>query len=403
MPYTGEGSNPFGIRGFLEKLDGEVLEHLHHLTKRLEELTGSLEEKDLISLSGEDVPLVPVALTVDGGEGLAFEDLPLFAIGLVRVAAVSAGGQIRFPTIEHVLSVPELLTPSSAGEGIGEGDFKEAACGAMEDLFKSPPKTPASEAIQTLAEATGIHLDDLGTYYTKDTRAFTEVLRSVLEWAYLVWSVEKVAKSPEFQNLHNLSSLQEVLFVRDGRLAQTGVEKGFREKLNEYFERNRLLLVGISKRSRLVAEGLTARVIARWLEDGKARVGERFVLRVPDKLLEAAYHYERQWNADLEGSFVMGQRYVTKLLSETFRPSESVVVFDLPAYLGDAEVRRVGSTLHRYRSALFSGSVGLLLDAHARSSVRNSLAESLEKEILDRYREKLGEEAWKQLRAWLWL
>jgi hypothetical protein len=371
MPYPGERNNPLGLKGFLDDLK---LDHYEELLDELEELYREVKEARRIPLDevdevGESYPLL--TLTVDGGEGLAFEELPLLSFGLVRVAAVGVNG-FRLPPISHPLPGYAVLKDPRK---------------YLEDLLARSGESEASYALNTFFQATGISLEDLGEHYAKDLKAFVGVFRDVLEWAYLVWVVEKVLGD----------DYRKYLFVKDGRLAQTGVKDEFRTKLREYFKEKNLLLVGVSKRSRLLAEGLTSLVMAKLF----AEVRGTFLLQVPEALMEKAYHYERQWDADFQGAFVMGTRYVARLFENTFSPREGIAIFDLPPHLKEKDAIRVAKSLKCHRSVLYKGSLGPIVEAHGKASVAKLLATSMEDEVLSRLRKSFGEEFARKIAEWL--
>ncbi len=368
MPYPGEKSNPLGLKGFLDDLE---LDHYKELLDELEELYGEVKEARRMPLDEVDEVGYPLlTLTVDGGEGLAFEELPLLSFGLVRVAAVGVN-EFRLPPISHPLPGYAVLKDPRK---------------YIEDLLARYRESEASYALNTFFQATGISLEDLGEHYAKDLKAFVGIFRDLLEWAYLVWTVENV-----------LSNYREFLFVKDGRLAQTGVKDEFRTKLREYFKEKNLLLVGVSKRSRLLAEGLTSLVMARLFTE----VRGTFLLRVPVTLMEKAYRYERQWDADFQGAFVMGTRYVARLFENTFSPREGIVIFDLPPHLNEKDAIRVAKSLKCHRSVLYKGSLGPIVEAHGKASVAKPLATSMEDEVLSRLRKSFGEEFARKIAEWL--
>jgi hypothetical protein len=371
MPYPGEKSNPLGLKGFLDDLE---LDHYEELLDELEELYREVKEARRIPLDevdevGESYPLL--TLTVDGGEGLAFEELPLLSFGLVRVAAVGVNG-FRLPPISHPLPGYAVLKDPPK---------------YLEDLLARSGESEASYALNTFFQATGISLEDLGEHYAKDLKAFLGIFRDLLEWAYLVWTVEKVLGD----------DYRKYLFVKDGRLAQTGVKDEFRTKLREYFRRKDLLLVGVSKRSRLLAEGLTSLVMAKLF----AEVRGTFLLQVPEALMEKAYRYERQWDADFQGAFVMGTRYVARLFESTFRPREGIAILDLPPHLKEEDAIRVAKSLKSHRSVLYKGSLGPIVEAHGKASVAKLLATRMEDEVLSRLRKSFGEEFARKIAEWL--
>jgi len=289
----------------------------------------------------------------------------------VRVAAVGVNG-FRLPSISHLLPGCAVLKDPRK---------------YLEDLLARSRESPASDALNTLFQATGISLEDLGEHYAKDLKAFVGVFRDVLEWAYLVWVVERVL----------VKDYRKYLFVKDGRLAQMGVKDEFRTKLQKYFKEKNLLLVGVSKRSRLLAEGLTSLVMAKLF----AEVRGTFLLQVPEALMEKAYRYERQWDADFQGAFVMGTRCVARLFENTFSPREGIAILDLPPHLNEKDAIRVAKSLKSHRSVLYKGSLGPIVEAHGKASVAKPLATSMEDEVLARLRESFGEEFARKIAEWL--
>lgn len=409
MPYPSEPSNHFGLKEFLEGLSEEDLAGYDRLLAHLEELARSLKREDVLVFSEAQAHLVPIAISVDGGEGLAFRRYPVFSVGMIRVTARGhPSGSQGFQPLVYVLPSPALLDGEPGGPEGKEGQDRGFQSG-MRRLFGTNERGGelsegqarsrenenfARRVVHTFSQATGIVLEDLGSYYTKDIEAFTRVLREILEWAYLVWAIEQAKQFPFFKGL---------LFIKDGRLAQAGVKKDFREKLMAYFEANHVFLAGVSKTSRLIAEGLTSLVVGEWLESQRDSLEHgRFLIRVPEDLLKAAYKYERQWNAEAEGAFVMGRRYVMRLFEHVFHPLDSVVVFDVPEYLSDEEVKTIASALHAQRSFLFGGSIGSLVDAHAEASISRELVGGLEGALLERLKGVLGEKRWLKFRRLMW-
>lgn len=407
MPYPSEPSSSLGLAQFLEQLDDSQLQGYDHLLARLEGLSSSLKREHVLVFQGAHVHLIPVAISVDGGEGLAFRKLPIFSVGMIRVAAHGYPNVVQTPEpLVYVIPSPAVLAPATADteqtDGLDEG-FQRA----METLFTKPtpqsvdgskPTSPdvfVSHVVQTFSQATGIGLSDLGCHYAKDIKAFTRVLREILEWAYLVWLIERSKQQ-------RLLDFRRILFIKDGRLAQVGVANSFRERLMKYFEDHHVLLVGVSKTSRLVAEGLTSLVVGQWLERQQALLDHgQFVIRVPEELLRASYHYERQWNADEENTFVMGRRFVMRLFEEVFHPLDSVTVFDVPTYLEEEEIKAIASALYAQRSVLYQGSIGSLVDAHMAASISHNLALGLEDTLLRKLKGLLDEDRYQRFRRWV--
>ncbi|WP_155987392.1 hypothetical protein [Thermus oshimai] len=368
----------------MERIDEGVVDAYCRFFDKVEDLSKTLKEEDVIPFDLPQDPPIPVAIAVDGGQSILFREHPFLSIGLVRVSASpfpwgGRGKELRFPPVEDQIAPPALL-------GLGEADgFRERAREAMRARF-SGEWGAVGEILQVFSRRTKIGLQDLGTYYQKDLEGFTRVLREVLEWAYMVWILEG------FSGAVGPSRL---LLIKDGRLAQTGVENSFRKKLKDYFAQSGALIVGVSKRSRMVQEGLISLVISEWLEDQANRLGHgRFLIRVPEELMKEAYKYERQWNAEAEQTFSLGRRYVLRLFEETLEPGQAVAVLDIPERVDEEGVKTIGAVLKEARSALFGGSVGYLQEAHGRASIGEGLSQKLRRAIMERLRERLPEERW---------
>lgn len=371
MPYIGEPSNPFGLSDFLAQVNEQDISSLRKFVDLKDALTASLTDGHCMPLADLRAQHKLISIAVDGGSQMAFPALAELSIGIIRVSAASLGFKRPLPDLVQLTKNYELFqreidftAPDSERER--ERDFAQRASvdGFLGKLFAGDGD--AGPTIKQFSELTGITRKDLGEYVYKDIQSFTTVLRDILEWAYIVVLAEKYA---DF----------DCLFVKDGRLAQAGVEHSFREKLKGFFAKRRTLIVGVNKGTKLLREGLSAWVIYEWVKDWK----HRFVLRVPDKLMKYVYDFEKQWNPDYAGAYVFGNRHLIKLFPQELEPLESVVTFDIPDYLVEDRkaIEGIALTLYDARSILFGGSIQAVSDAHARASVRNSIVEELEREI----------------------
>lgn len=371
MPYPGEPSNPLGLADFLKHVNEQDIEHLREFVALKEELKNSLTKEHCLSLPDVRGHHKLISIAVDGGSHMAFPALTELSIGMIRVSAVSLGLKQPLPDVTLLTKNYELFqrkisftAPDSEREKERDLAQREAIDGFLSKLFSGDGA--AGPTIEKFSELTGITQNDLGQYVYKDIQSFTTILRDTLEWAYIVVLAEKYA---DF----------DCLFVKDGRLAQAGVEHSFREKLKNFFSKHKTLIAGVIKGTKLLREGLSAWVIYEWTKD----LDYRFVMRLPDMLMKYVYNFEKQWNPEYAGAYVFGNRHLIKLFREELVPLQSVVTFDVPDYLMNEEeaIKGIALTLYDARSILFGGSIQAVSEAHARASVRSSIMEALEEEI----------------------
>lgn len=371
MPYNGELSNPFGLSDFLAHVSEQDIAGLRKFVELKEKLVDSLADEHCIHLADFRAQHALISVAVDGGSQMAFPALAELSIGIIRVSAASLNFRNTLPDLVQLTKNYELfqreinfIATDSERERERDSAHKASVDNFLDKLFSG--QDSAGPTIKRFSELTGITREDLGEYVYKDIQSFTTVLRDILEWAYIV-------------DLANKYTDFNCLFLKDGRLAQAGVEHSFREKLKKFFSDRRTLIVGAIKGTKLLREGLSAWVIYEWVKNRK----HRFVLRIPDTLMKYVYNFEKQWNPEYARAYVFGNRYLIKLFPQELEPLESVVTFDVPDYLVDDEkaIKGIASTLYEARSILFGGSIQVVSDAHARASVRNSIVEELEREI----------------------
>jgi len=337
--------------------------------KRLiDELSQSLKESDVREVSPAQSHRRLITIAVDGGSSLIFPQYREISMGMIRVSAFCNDLASQPKPAVIVIKNHEVFDIRRTYES--STNLVQRRCQYICSLFNRFP-------LKKFGELTGITPDDLGDYLYKDLESFTNIIRSVLEWAYIV------TISEEYGNFR-------IILVRDGRLEQHGVKEGFITKLKNYFHDNRVYLVGVVKSTKLLREFVASSVIREWL-NCYAR-NNLIYFRIPDELMEYTFHFERQWNPDFEGSFVFGRRYLGKLLTETFYPMQAVITFDIPWYLdNDSDaVGEIVSTLFRYRSLLYGGSISAVSEAHARASIDSSIAHLVEADLRTKIEEKTG-------------
>ena len=368
MPYIGEASNPFGLDDFLEQIGEEDFERLREINTLIENLARDLKASDVQEVSPAQSHRRLITVAVDGGSSLIFPQHREISLGMVRVCAYSSDLQSQPKPAIVVIKNHEVF--DILRSNLSTEDLKNKRHQYIEALFSQFP-------LKEFSEQTGIKHKDLGDYIYKDLESFSGVIRSVLEWAYIVHIAEKYR---DFR----------VILVRDGRLEQHGVKQDFVSKLKTYFERNRTYIVGVVKSTKLVREFVASSVIQRWLS---CFAGEHPIyFKIPNSLMEYTFRFERQWNPEFDESFVFGYRYLGKFLTETFHSMQAVITFDIPWYLdNDSEaVAEIVSTLFKHRSVLYGGSISAVSEAHARASIDSSIARTIEAELRVRIERETG-------------
>jgi len=368
MPYIGEASNPFGLDDFLKQIGEEDFKRWREIKELIEKLAGDLNKPDVRKVSPAQSHRGLITVAVDGGSSLVFPQHREISLGMVRVCAYSSDLQPQLEPAIVVIKNHEVF--DILRSDLSAEDLKNKRHQYIDALFSQFP-------LKEFSEQTGIKREDLGEYVYKDLESFSGIIRSVLEWAYIVCIAEKYRDS-------------EVVLVRDGRLEQHGVKKDFIKKLKDYFERNKTYIVGVVKSTKLVREFVASSVIQRWLS---CFAGEYPIyFKIPNSLMEYTFRFERQWNPEFDESFVFGYRYLGKFLTETFHPMQAVITFDIPWYLdGDSKaVAEIVSTLFKHRSVLYGGSISAVSEAHARASIDSSIARTIEAELRVRIERETG-------------
>jgi len=353
MSYLGQRSRGFTIMSLDELLDEEDREYLQQIAERLCQLSEAFNpEKHLIRTSFDDTRRL-ISVAVDGGNNLISPEAREIATGFIRVSAAS----LDFKELPEPLEFPvkgfRLFTDDP-------DEFSRRVKAEVERLFFE------REIFKIFSQETDIGPDDLGTYYRKGVPALVRILRDVAEWAYLVYLAQ------EYKSLN-------VLLVKDGRLAQVGVEDSFRKKLLNFFESRQIQLVGVVKTNKLIGEKLAVRLILKWLESYDVPVA----IRIPDELMQYVYDTSRQWDPEREGSLVLGRRHLLRFRKKEFEPLESAIAFDVPEYLTQDEktLSQIIATLYAYRSVLYGGSLGPVVEAHERASVGDPAVSRVEREL----------------------
>jgi hypothetical protein len=348
MPYPNQISNPLGADSFLQHLSEADFELLQQVSKLVDKLVKALDESSVKSVRSPLSSRRLISVAVDGGNQLIFPQFREISMGMIRVSAFSPDLKDQPETTTHIIKNFDLFDILKAAEEQNSRSMTAKRSKYIEQFFQNSP-------MREFSLATGIIPKDLGEHIYRDIESFTNTIRNVLEWAYIVMLAEKYR---DFK----------ILIVRDGRLEQHGVENSFVKKLREYFERNKTYLVGIVKTTKLLREGIPSLVIKSWTDKYCAK--HPVYYRLPDELMKYTFGFERQWNPDMDGSFVFGNRYAGKFYANTFHTLQSVFTFDIPSYIDDDEATlEIVDTLYNHRSLLFDGSVSVVSEAHMRASV----------------------------------
>lgn len=353
MGYVGQRSRGLATVRLDELLDNEDLKHLQRIAERLRQLSEVFDpEKHWVQFAFDEARRL-ISVAVDGGDNLIEPEAREIATGFIRVSAAS-------PDFKELPSPLEFPVKGFRLFSEDDKEFSRRVGQYIEHLFVN------NEIFKSFSQKTGIAPADMGTYYRNSIPALVRILRDVAEWAYLVYLAQ------QYKSLN-------VLLVKDGRLAQVGVEDSFRKKLLDYFRSKDIHLLGVVKTNQLMGEKLAVRLVLKWLEPYDVPVA----IRVPDELMSYVYTTSRQWDPGSAGSLVLGRRHLLRFRKKEFEPLESAIAFDVPEYLAQNQkaLGQVIATLWAHRSALYGGSVGPVVEAHERASVGDPAISRLEREL----------------------
>lgn len=372
MPYAGQMSNPLGASDFLSQIGEQDYEQLREVHQLVEELASSLEPSSVRRITHASSSYRLVTIAVDGGSSLLFPQFREISLGAVRVAAFSRDLEEQPEPVTKIIKNYELFDIRKTHNGNADGALQAKRREFVEKLFREYP-------LQDFAEITQVAPGDLGEHIYKDLESFTNVVRNVLEWAYIV-TLSRRYKQAGIK----------VVLVRDGRLEQHGVTSAFVEKLKEYFAKHETRIVGVVKSTKLLREGIPLLVIMKWME-GHVK-GDPVYFRVPDELMQYTFRFERQWNPEYHESFVFGHRYIGKFYPETYSPLQAVITFDIPWYFADNQqlIEEIVATLYSHRSVLYDGSISAVSEAHGRASISAELVRLMENELRHQIHQKTG-------------
>lgn len=360
MPYPDQISNPLGADSFLGHLSEKDFELLEQVSKLVEKLVASLDEASVRNVRSPLSSRRLISVAVDGGNQLIFPQFREISMGMIRVSAFSPDLKDQPETTTHVIKNFDLFDILKAETAQSSSSMTAKRSKYIENFFQNSP-------MKEFSAVTGIVPKDLGEHIYRDIESFTDTIRSVLEWAYIVMLAEKYR---DFK----------ILILRDGRLEQHGVDNSFVKKLREYFAGNKTYLVGIVKTTKLLREGIPSLVIKNWTDKYCSK--HPVYYRLPDDLMNYTFGFERQWNPDMDGSFVFGNRYAGKFYANTFHTLQSVFTFDIPSYIdNDDATLEIVDTLYNHRSLLFDGSVSVVSEAHMRASVDTEIVKIVENEV----------------------
>ncbi|MDM7460065.1 MAG: hypothetical protein P3X24_000205, partial [bacterium] len=227
MPYAKQMNNPLGASDFLNQMHDEDYQQFKEIKQIIEDLAGSLQDSSVKRITPASTSYRLVSIAVDGGSSLLFPEFREISLGMIRVCAYSDDLEEQPEPVVKVIKNYELFDFHKNTQA------SEALRQKREALLKAWFN---EEPLNTFSAETQIALEDLGDHIYKDLQSFTNIVRSVLEWAYIV-SVAKRYKEVRIK----------VAIVRDGRLEQHGVKENFVTKLKEYFKKHQTRLVGIVK------------------------------------------------------------------------------------------------------------------------------------------------------------
>lgn len=379
MSYINEKSNPFGSNKFIELINNEidVFRQIPEIVDKLENLLDNEVDVKYVGACDSDTRLISVS--IDGGSQEIFSYLKGLSCGIIRASASSPDFEIPLKSEEVFINFVNLSTKFH--KYTSPPKDKQTIDNIKKEYFnKYLDEFCKRDIIADFLQITKITKEDFGDSFAKDITSFTNTIRDILEWAYIVKIAEKYKNSKP-------------LIIKDGRLEQHGVKSEFRKKLIDYLRENRVFLVGVLKNNAVFNEGITSIAISNFFKKLDAKP---FYFEAPKEIMEYVYANSRQWDytpyingseTPEEDTFMFGARFFGKLFPKTFGVLQSAIAFDIPVYfMGENDCKRDQSaindivyTLFKHRSVLFDGSITPVMQAHAKSSISSKIVGDIEK------------------------
>lgn len=366
-----EKSNPLGtdniVGMFLD--DEEYIEHFREIEAFVKKLSESLDpDEDIKFFPKRDNRRHLISVAVDGGSQELFPFFSELSSSIIRVSASSKDFKGKIEPFIHPIKYSKF---SKKFHKLKRDDYDEKARQEIAALINRLLHEEMSAVfthpkVAFFSDVTGITVEDLGQTFGRDLQTFTNSIRDLLEWVYIVNLVEKFS---DFQ----------ILIMKDGRLEQHGVEDTFRTKLLTYLENREAYITGVLKSNAVFREGIAYWVLSNWVD----RQTEPFYFLAPDELMDHVYAFRKQWDPEESKSFMLGYRYFGRLYGETFNPMQSMIAFDIPKYFHEdyQKVEEIATTLFRHKSLLYGGSIQTISEAHSKASIASSIVKMVEKEI----------------------
>ena len=371
MGYNGEISNPLGTDNFLQLFDkSDIDETCQIINDIYNKLIDELKEDSIKKFTKYNNSHKLITVSVDGGNQEIFKNFKEISSSIIIVNSKSDDLKETIEPFRLALQYrnffPKLYSflNKNNQEKIKQNiDIEKEA----ENIFKN-------DYIKNFMEKTEITSKDIGTASFLNLQTFTGIIRDIMEWAYIVELVDKY-------------KYIKAVIVKDGRLAQSGVETTFINKLKNYFQKNKAYVVGLLKRNAVFDDGLASMIILSWIET----MNESFYFKVPHGIMDYVYSNKRQWDHSVDNSKVFGVRYFGRLYGKCFNPFQSMIAFDIPYYLesNDKEIHDIVGTIFSHKSVLYDGSISVVSESHIKSSIAHTVVKQIENELLNKVDSKI--------------
>lgn len=371
MGYNGEISNPLGTDNFLQLFDKSDIDDTCQIINDIyNKLIDELKEDSIKKFAKYNNSHKLITVSVDGGNQEIFRNFKEISSSIIIVNSKSDDLKETIKPFRLALQYknffPKLYSflNKNNQEKIDQNiDIKEES----ENIFKN-------DYIRNFMEKTEITSKDIGSASFLNLQTFTSIIRDIMEWTYIVELVDK------YKDI-------KVIIVKDGRLAQSGVETTFIDKLKKYFSKNNAYVVGLLKRNAVFDDGLASMIILSWIET----INESFYFKVPHGIMDYVYSNKRQWDHSVDNSKVFGIRYFGRLYGKCFSPFQSMIALDIPYYLDskDKEIHDIIGTIFSHKSVLYDGSISVVSESHIKSSIAYSVVKQIENELLNKIDSKI--------------
>ncbi len=366
MGYNGEKSNPLGADNFLQLFNQsdtkETCDIINDICNNLAKELDKNSIKRFTKYNGSNNKLITVS--VDGGNQEIFRNFKEISSSIIIVNSKSDDLKETLEPFRLALQYKNFFPKlySFLNKNNQDKELQQTNAEKYKNVFQN-------DYIKVFMEKTNITLDDIGTACFFNLQTFTNTIRDIIEWAYIVQLVDK------FRDI-------KAVIVKDGRLAQSGVETTFIDKLKAYFNKYNAYIIGLLKKNAVFDDGLASVIILSWIE----AIEESFYFKVPSGVMDYVYSNKRQWDYSVDNSKVFGIRYFGRLYGKCFQPFQSMIALDIPYYLEnkEKEIHEIIGTIFSHKSVLYNGSISVISESHIKSSIAYSVVKQIENELLNK-------------------